>query len=80
LYTSKYPELLQNGVQAGIYSFRNTKGGFLSLNFGTARKKDTQVTAARIEAFMEVVKSMLNELFDQDHPFIQNPARPDFSN
>lgn len=80
LYTSKNPELLQNGVQAGIYSFRNTKGGFLSLNFGTARKKDTHVTAARIEAFMEVVKSMLNELFDQDHPFIQNPDRPDFSN
>ncbi|MGB2128889.1 MAG: PD-(D/E)XK nuclease family protein [Flavicella sp.] len=80
LYTSKNPALLESGVQAGIYSFRNTKGGFLSMNFGTTRKKDTQVTVARIEDFMEVIKSMLHELFDINHPFIQNPDRPDFNN
>ncbi len=80
LYANENKKVLGAELHAGIYSFRNTKGGFLQMNFGNGNSKDFNITEDRIIEFMEVVKGLISELFDHNIPFIVNPDRPTFLN
>lgn len=64
-------------IQAGIYSFKNLKNGFLQLNFSEKRGgQDNEVNQERIDLFMEQVKILLQEIFNKELPFIEPADLP----
>ena len=59
-------------LKAGIFSFKNLKQGFLSVNFSTnSRKPDTQITEERLEDFIIEIKAYLKEIYNLDIGFIE---------
>lgn len=78
LYNYNNGQVESNEMHAGIYSFRNTRNGLLQMNFGQGRNKDFEITETRISDFMQVIKGLITELFDEQHPFVENPDRPSF--
>ena len=79
LYAANNPSIFAANLEAGIYSFRNLKSDFIRMDFGKARANDYQVTKEQVSDFMEVVKSMITEIFDKSIPFIENQNRPEFN-
>lgn len=59
-------------LEAGIYSFKNLKQGFLSINFSSNyRKPDTEITQEKLEEFIEVLKSYIMEIYNPEIGFIE---------
>ncbi len=79
LYTYLY--LQQNNldfnqpIEAGIISFKNLKSGFLKMNFAEGRGKDYIISEDRMNEFLVELKRILNEIFNQNIPFIENPNK-----
>lgn len=73
LYTKSTNYDFNTPLEAGIISFKNLKSSFLSANFSTSRTKDTLITAEKLEAFMDEIKSFLLEMYKLETPFIEPP-------
>lgn len=59
-------------LQAGVYSFKNLKSGFLQLNFSTNYKNpDYEITPERLTDFMEEVKNLITEMYATDVSFVE---------
>ena len=72
LYTQNTQYDFSKGLEAGIYSFKNLKKGFLKMNFSAnSRKPDNVVTEERLEEFMEEIKEYIKEIFNSEIDFIE---------
>ena len=76
LYTQNNNVNFENPLQSGIISFKNRKAGFLKLNFAAKGPADANVTEEKLQDFMEVIQTMIAEIFDENIPFIENKDRP----
>lgn len=64
LYLSSQKKVSQN-IQAGIYSFRNLKEGFMKINFSEAyRGQDYEVTTERLQNALTEISKIILEIFD----------------
>ncbi len=65
------------GLEAGIYSFKNLNTGFLPLNFTAERgQQDRVVNKERIAEFSSVFAEIMAEIFDKNIPFIEKTDLP----
>lgn len=72
LYTQNNQYDFSKVLEAGIYSFKNLKKGFLKMNFSTnSRKPDSTVTEERLEEFMVEIKEYIKEIFNSEIDFIE---------
>ena len=55
-------------IESGIISFKNLKSGFMKVDFG---KNDYDITADKIDEFMDVMKEIIKEIFDDSIPFTE---------
>jgi hypothetical protein len=76
LYSSNNKSIFDQSLQAGIYSFKNQKADFIKMTFGEKKFKDFSVTEDRVIEYMEVVKSLIKEIFDINKPFVENLDSP----
>jgi ATP-dependent helicase/nuclease subunit B len=76
LYTQENKTIFDGELESGIFSFKNSNEGFLKMNFAEGRAKDHKVTSERVIEYMEVVKEIINELFDMQTPFEENTDDP----
>lgn len=66
-----------DGLEAGIYSFKNLNGGFLPMNFTAERgKQDKRISEEKMEGFSTVFSEIMAEIFDQNTPFIEKTDLP----
>jgi len=57
-------------IIAGIFSFKNMKGGLLEVNFSeTWGKKDPMVTSERLDLFMQQIAQLLLKIYSVEHSF-----------
>jgi len=56
---------ISRNLIGGIYSFKNTKGGFLQVNFGTSWKTDNQITPEKLKLFENHLSEILLEIYNQ---------------
>ena len=72
LYTQNTAYNFSQPLEAGIYSFKNLKKGFLKMNFSANyRTPDNAITQERLEEFMEEVKEYIKEIFNTELSFIE---------
>ena len=68
LYTQLYlngQRDISDNIQAGIYSFRNLKEGFMKINFSDAyRGQDYSITSERLDNAMTEINKIILEIFD----------------
>ncbi|TYP99685.1 PD-(D/E)XK nuclease superfamily protein [Tenacibaculum adriaticum] len=77
MYTQTEEVDASKPIQAGIYSFKNLKNGFLQLNFSEKRGgQDNEVTEERIQEFMQEVKVLVQEIFNPAIGFIEPADLP----
>jgi ATP-dependent exoDNAse (exonuclease V) beta subunit len=76
LYTRNNKSIFDSSLQAGIFSFKNQKAGFMKMTFGEKRSKDFSVTENRVEEYMDVIKELIKEIFDINKPFEENLESP----
>lgn len=67
LYSHEHP---QEKLQAGIYSFKNLKGGTLYFKHGE-KGKDSIITPEIIQEFKGYLDALINELLDPEVPFVE---------
>ncbi|MBS9773856.1 MAG: PD-(D/E)XK nuclease family protein [Tenacibaculum sp.] len=59
-----------NPLEAGVFSFKNLKSGFLKVNFSSNyRNPDNFITEEKIDDFMEEIKILLQEIFNINKNF-----------
>lgn len=64
-------------LQTGIYSFKNFKEGFLSMNFNGGRgKKEHRVTKEFMEDFKQSLFGLIDEILDNKLTFVENLDNP----
>ena len=64
-------EIQGKQIQAGIISFKNLKNGFLPFEFKEGKEGKTIIDEEVIEAFLEQIVILLNEILDKSVPFIE---------
>ena len=71
LYTKNTPHFNFNTpIIAGIFSFKNLKGGLLEVNFSEAwGKKDPVITTERLDNFMQQIEQLLVKIYSTEHSF-----------
>lgn len=71
LYTYMYTKTKKiTTIEAGIFSFKNLKKGFLQLNFSEKRGGfDVNVTQERLDMFISEIKELLLEIYTTKNPF-----------
>ena len=70
-------DLETNELQTGIYSFKNFKQGFLSMNFSSNNfGKDYRVTKAHLEEFKQSLFALIDEILDNKLTFVENLENP----
>ena len=70
-------DLETNELQTGIYSFKNFKQGFLSMNFSSNNfGKDYRVTTAYLEEFKQSLFALIDEILDNKLTFVENLENP----
>ncbi|MDO6801203.1 PD-(D/E)XK nuclease family protein [Wenyingzhuangia sp. 1_MG-2023] len=73
--TTQNLEVDKMELQAGIYSFKNLKAGFLAMNFSETYKKEHSITKAHIESFKMSLLTMIDEILDNKLTFVENIDR-----
>ena len=69
LYAYMYSKTNQSKkIESGIISFKNLKSGFIKVDFG---KNDFEITQNRIDEFIDTVKEIIKEIFDDSIPFTE---------
>ena len=59
-------------LQAGIYSFKSLKDGFLQVNFAEQRKSpETLISDEKLNDFLEVLKTYIQEMYNPDVAFLE---------
>lgn len=72
LYTQNTQFNFEKELHAGIYSFKNLKKGFLSMNFSSNyRSPDPLITQEKLEEFMEEMKLVIKEIYNPEIAFIE---------
>lgn len=69
LYTQSKNYDKTKPLQAGVFSFKNLKSGFLQLNFSSSRTADNELTQERISEFIEEIEKIFQEIFDTKKGF-----------
>jgi hypothetical protein len=64
-------EIQGKPIQAGIISFKNLKSGFFPFEFKEGKEGKTIIDDEVMEAFLEQIVLLLNEILDQNIPFIE---------
>lgn len=59
---------VNNTIESGIISFKNLRSGLIKVDFD---KKDYEITEQRIDDFIEAIKKLVKEIFNQSIPFIE---------
>lgn len=73
-YTNSKNYDFKKPLQAGIYSFKNLKSGFLPINFSSNfRSPNYAITQEKLEEFITELKTYLLEIYSIDIPFIEPP-------
>lgn len=77
LYTESNNYNFEKPLEAGIFSFKNLKSGFLKMNFSSNyRTPDNLVTQEKIEEFLEQLKVVLQELYNPAISFVEPADLP----
>ncbi|CAL2090398.1 PD-(D/E)XK nuclease superfamily protein [Tenacibaculum sp. 190524A02b] len=72
LYTQNKKETLGKPMEAGIFSFKNLRKGFLKMNFSSNyRNPDNTISEERLEEFMTEIKEVLKELYNPEVSFVE---------
>ena len=64
-------EIQGRPIQAGIISFKNLKSGFFPFEFKEGKEGKTIIDDEVMNAFLEQIVLLLNEILDQKIPFIE---------
>jgi len=65
-----YEEQAKGGeIEAGIISFKNLKAGFLPFNFRQDKEVTDIVSPEIMEAYLEQIVVLLQEIFNMELPF-----------
>lgn len=66
----------QPKILGGIYSFKNLKEKFISMDFSAqrSRKKDTSITSERLEMFLSQFSEIIKEIFDVNIPLTEKES------
>ena len=70
LYLKNHQNDSSQPLEAGIYSFKNLRKGFLKINFAS-KNTNNNVTSDRLEEFMEEIKDFIKEIFNPEVAFIE---------
>ena len=62
-------EIPDKPIEAGIISFKNLKAGFLPFTFKKEKEEKTIIDEELINAFIEEIVLLLNEILDKNQPF-----------
>ncbi|WP_298762409.1 PD-(D/E)XK nuclease family protein [uncultured Polaribacter sp.] len=74
LYTKSKNYKFNQPLEAGIYSFKNLKSGFLPVNFALPRRKaETKITSEKLEDFINEIKTYILEIYNPEINF-KEPA------
>ncbi len=77
LYTQAENYAFNKPIEAGIYSFKNLKNGFLKLNFSSNyRVPDNEITQEKIADFMEQLKELIKEIYNPEISFLEPTDLP----
>lgn len=77
LYSNNYALEKDQVIEAGIYSLRNLKSGFLKVNFSEKRGgRDYTVNHERIEMAVSKIKEIIKEIFDPASSFKEPEELP----
>ena len=82
LYTENTPFDFSTPLEAGIFSFKNLNKGFLKVNFSASsasKLAENNITPKKIAQFMDVVKTVLLEIYNPETPFLEPQDLPDYS-
>ncbi len=72
LYTQNNQYDFSKPLEAGIFSFKNLRKGFLKMNFSSNyRTPDNSVTQERLEEFMEEIKEYIKEIYNPEVTFVE---------
>lgn len=72
LFTKSKKYNFTQPLEAGIYSFKNLKSGFLSVNFSSNyRKPDFEISEERLNDFIDEIKNYIKEIYNLEIPFIE---------
>lgn len=72
LFTKSKKFDFSKNLKAGIYSFKNLKEGFLSINFSSNyRNPETNITEEKLNEFMEQLKTYILEIYNPEIDFIE---------
>ncbi|HPJ10314.1 MAG TPA: PD-(D/E)XK nuclease family protein [Flavobacterium sp.] len=64
-------DIKEDGIQAGIVSFKNMKSGFLPFNFKSGKEDNFTIDKVTIADYTEQMVLLLNEIFDPAIPFTE---------
>ena len=64
-------EVSNKQIEAGIISFKNLKAGFLPFTFKKEKEEKTIIDEELINAFIEEIVLLLNEILDENQPFTE---------
>lgn len=72
LYTQSKNYNFNQPLEAGIYSFKNLKNGFLPVDFALPRRKaETNITSEKLEDFITEIKYYISEIYNLDIDFVE---------
>ncbi len=58
-------------LHAGVFSFKNLNEGFLAVNFASGRNTENTISREKLDEFLEILKTYINEIFNLDIAFIE---------
>ena len=77
LYTKSKNYNFDKPIEAGIFSFKNLKSGFISMNFSTNyRNKEHIVTPEKLDEFIVSIKELIFEIFNPEISFLEPTDLP----
>ena len=72
IYTKTKKHNFLQPLEAGIYSFKNLKSGFLPVDFSSNyRQPNTQITQEKLEQFIVEIKTYIKEIYSLNTGFIE---------
>tara|TARA_B100000768_G_scaffold73247_1_gene70189 strand:- start:2530 stop:3765 length:1236 start_codon:yes stop_codon:yes gene_type:complete len=77
LYTKNKNYNFEKPLEAGIFSFKNLKNGFLSMNFSSSNKNPkNNISEEKLEEFMVAFKDLLAEIYNTEVSFLEPADLP----
>jgi ATP-dependent helicase/DNAse subunit B len=77
LYTKSKGYNFEKPIEAGIFSFKNLKIGFLSMNFSSNyRNPENTISQEKLAEFMVAFKELLAEIYNPEISFLEPADLP----